>query len=590
MCGIFGYFGKKENAGEIVFHGLRRLDYRGYDSWGIGMLDGDSIVVTKQAGKIPQTITSLPTSSIAIGHTRWATHGGVTKNNAHPHFATDHSFILAQNGIVENYQSLKQKLQKKGYAFSTETDTEVIVRLIEDKNKRANNFIDAVRTAFHDLTGRNTIVLLTKDGTVIGARNGSPLVLGIGKSKGELFLSSDILSFAPYVEKTVVLENQQIVEITNNKFRIISINTGKQEKYRTEKNTISNTRVDKDGFDHFMLKEIYESPFVIEQIYNQDARMLKQLALKIKHAKHVYAIGSGTAGAAAAQIAYYLRIYGSMHAVSLIGAEASDYYHLFTKDDVIIAPSQSGETADVLEALEHARSKKTKIASLVNMPGSMITRMSDYPFMSMAGPEICVMSTKIFVSQIAWGYLLAKTVQGNYSEGKRNLQSLARVMSDYLHSKNVLTQIKSLADRLKQSKHIFLLGKAQNLQIVKEGMVKLVEGSYIHAHALPAGDLKHYAITLMEPGVSVIVVISNDEVKEDVLNAVNEVNARGASVIGISPANHERFTFHLQVSDLGETSAILTILPLQLLAYYLAVALGNNVDKPRNIAKSVTVK
>lgn len=279
-----------------------------------------------------------------------------------------------------------------------------------------------------------------------------------------------------------------------------------------------------------------------------------------------------------------------MHAVSLIGAEASDYYHLFTKDDVIIAPSQSGETADVLEALEHARSKKTKIASLVNMPGSMITRMSDYPFMSMAGPEICVMSTKIFVSQIAWGYLLAKTVQGNYSEGKRNLQSLVRVMSDYLHSKNVLTQIKSLADRLKQSKHIFLLGKAQNLQIVKEGMVKLVEGSYIHAHALPAGDLKHYAITLMEPGVSVIVVISNDEVKEDVLNAVNEVNARGASVIGISPANHERFTFHLQVSDLGETSAILTILPLQLLAYYLAVALGNNVDKPRNIAKSVTVK
>ncbi len=243
-----------------------------------------------------------------------------------------------------------------------------------------------------------------------------------------------------------------------------------------------------------------------------------------------------------------------------------------------------------MEVLEQLKEKDVKIASVVNMPGSTMNRISDFKFQSQAGPEICVMSTKVFVSQIAWGYLLAKTVLGNWDEGVSNLKNLATQLEEYLGNKEKLEAIEKLAEHLKNKKDIFLLGKGQNYQMVREGMVKLIEGSYKHAHAIPAGDLKHYAITLMEEGIPVIVVLSNDGVKSDVLNAVNEVKARGAEIIGILSEKTANFDFQIIVPETGETSSIMNVIPLQLLAYFLAVKLGNNVDKPRNIAKSVTVK
>ena len=567
--------------------GLQRLDYRGYDSWGVAVLNGNGIEVEKQVGIVTKTPVTIR-GNIGIGHTRWATHGAVTENNAHPHYAADKSFVLAHNGIVENAAELKIALEKKGHMFHTETDTETIVRLVEEKQKKIKKLSDAIRAAFKELKGRNTIIVLAKDGEVIAARNGSPLVLGT--KNDELYFSSDVLSFAPYVTSVLVMENGQMVSKNAERVEVRDIAKGTKLKQKFERNAIVGSEVSKGEYDHYMLKEIHEAPFVIRQMVKEPDTNFRALAKAIKKAKNVYTIGSGTAGAAAAQTAYYLRVYGGIKATALIGAEASDYYKLIGRGDLLLAPSQSGETADVLEVLELAKKRGATISSHVNMPGSMMTRMSDFKFMAQAGPEICVMSTKIFISQIAWGYLVAKAVGGKLAEGKKNLKSLANVTEKYLRDSDIIDNLKELAGRMATKEDLYLLGKGQNMQIIKEGMVKIIEGSYVHAHGIPAGDLKHYAITLMEEGTPVVAVVSNDSLKNDVLNAIHEVKARGAKVIGISPENAEQFTDWVKVPDTKETSAIMNVIPLQLLAYYMALARGNNIDKPRNIAKSVTVK
>ncbi len=590
MCGIFGYVGIKQNATRAVFDGLKRLDYRGYDSWGIGILKNNKILIDKHVGIVGTTSLKLPISSIAIGHTRWATNGSVTDANAHPHYASDQSFILAHNGIAENFAELKAPLIKKGYQFVSETDTEVIVHQIEEKRKHTKTLAEAVRIAFKKFTGRNTIILLSRDGQIIATRNGSPLVIGVADKLSEIYLSSDTLSFAPHVSHIIVLDNGQMVTVFNKQIHVFNIQSGRKVNYSLEENTIMDSGVDKAGHDYFMIKEIYEEPHVIHRVIEQPDESYEKFAKAIRQAAHVYCIGSGTAGAAAAQIAYYLRIFGKIPAVGLIGAEARDYFDLIGNNDLLIAPSQSGETADVLEVMEAVRKKGIKIASFVNMPGSMMTRLSDYKFMAGAGPEICVMSTKIFVSQLAWGYLAAKAVEGKLDDGKKKLKNLSENINSFLHNKQKISQIKILAKTLAGKPHIFLLGKGQNLQIIKEGMVKMIEGSYVHAHAMPAGDLKHYAITLMEHGVPVIFVLSNDFVKTDVINALHEVQARGSHIIAVASQREKNFDEYIEVPDLGEVNAIMNIVPLQLLAYYMATSLGHNVDKPRNIAKSVTVK
>lgn len=594
MCGIFAVINDTSgNAVQTVLDGLKRLEYRGYDSWGIAVESGNRIDVVKEVGKISsiRNLSHLPKSSVAIGHTRWATTGAVTKTNAHPHYSTNKSFVLAQNGIVENYEELKHILIKKGYSFSTQTDTEVIVRLIEDERKKKNHLLEAVRTAFLKLTGRNTVILLVqKTGEIIAARNGSPLVAGINGSRGSVYLSSDVLSFAPYAQKMIILDNGQMINVKKESITIFDIKTNKKIPVKSENINIEKNTVDKEGFPHFLLKEIHDSPYVLDQLVKQDPKILAAFAQAIKKAKNVYTIGSGTAGVAAAQIAFYLREFAKIKAVGLVGADARDYYDLFEKDDLVIAPSQSGETADVLEVLEELQKKGVKIATYVNMPGSAMTRMADFKFMANAGPEIAVLSTKVFISQIAWGYLVAKTVAGKYAEAVNTIRLLSQKITHYLADKKKSNTVKRLAEKLKNKHDIFLMGKYQNFQIMREGMIKIVEATYKHAHAIPSGDLKHYAITLMEKGVPVIVALSEDKVKWDVVNAINEVRLRGAEVIGISPKPHESFDIFLEVPDVKEMSSVLNIIPIWLLAYYLGIKLGHNVDKPRNIAKSVTVK
>jgi glutamine---fructose-6-phosphate transaminase (isomerizing) len=608
MCGIFAVVQRsslelqeKQSAEKKVLAGLKKLEYRGYDSWGVAVVSeapqgSQSIQVEKHVGKISRVdALHLPLGSVAVGHTRWATHGGVTQENAHPHFSTNKEFVLAQNGVVENFQRLKSELSTKGFSFTTQTDTEVIVRLIEEQQKTAESLSEAMRNAFHLLQGRNTIILLSQDGEVYAARNGSPLLLGYHPQHQTYVLSSDVLSFAEEVTEFMVIENGEMVEIKSGGHLLRSIGDGTLLERKLQPLKIQNTQATKGEFAHFMMKEIHDTPAVVRQVIGQPQDKIEELAQLIRDnacsQRQIYCIGSGTAGVAAAQMAYYLRMMSGCSAVSLVGADALEYLPLFQAGDILIAPSQSGETADVLEVLELAKAKGVKIVTYVNMPESTMTRLAELSFLAEAGPEICVMSTKVFTSQVAWAYLVAKTVAGNYHEALERLEILAVEIEKYLHDQKNMEEISAIATWLATKKDIFLLAKAENFQIIREGMVKLIEGSYIHAHALPAGDLKHYAITLIEEDTPVLVITSNDAVRSDVLTAAHEVTARGASVVHIGPeCEGESFKYSLSTPDLGEVSSIMNVIPLQLLAYELAVGLGHDVDHPRNIAKSVTVK
>jgi len=614
MCGIFGYVGPtspkasrdkwQPSAAKIIFEGLKRLEYRGYDSWGIALglnprfskpqitnfseNKKQKIILEKHAGSISDSLDSrllTLNSKIGIGHTRWATHGSVKDKNAHPHFSKNKEFVLAHNGIVENFEELKKGLKKSGFEFETDTDSEVIVRLIEDELTKSKDIVKAVFLVLNKIEGRNTFIILTADGKIIAARNGSPLL--IGSNDKSYFFSSDTLSFSKEAHKMLFVDNGQVAVFDSKKLRLFDAKSRREQKVKFEPITVKNKKVDKEGYAHFMLKEINESPYVLKQVVKQDEHKLKKLALAIKKSRNIYTIGSGTTGNAAAQIAYFLRANANVNAISLIGADAYEYFELFSKNDLIIAPSQSGETADVLEVLEIAKKKGARLATNVNMAGSMMEKLSDFHFATLAGPEICVVSTKVFLSHIAWGYLVSKVVAGEYKKGISNLNNLKNEIENYLQH---TTQLKLLAKKLSKKEHIFLLGKAQNFQIIKEGMIKIIETSYSHAHGIPSGDLKHYAITLMEKGVPVVVAVSEDEVRSDVLNAVSQVKARGADVIALSPETNKEFDIWIKVPNIGEVTSIFNVIPLQLIAYYMAVELGNNVDKPRNIAKSVTVK
>ncbi|KKT11451.1 MAG: Glucosamine/fructose-6-phosphate aminotransferase, isomerizing [candidate division WWE3 bacterium GW2011_GWB2_43_22] len=591
MCGIFAYVGNSgsERAYDCVFSGLKKLEYRGYDSWGIATLNNSNINVTKEIGKLQVQPTS-PAGYCSVGHTRWATHGGVNRDNAHPHFSSEKDFVVVHNGIVENFEKLKKGLVQKGAKFSSETDTEVIVKLMEDEFHRTGDMRTAVRSAHMKLEGRNTIVVLTNKGLIIGARNGSPIVFGISPGGEDFYLSSDIYSFADKVDSVFVLDNNQMLLIENKRYQLVDIKKNDNVPLTTEKLDFKGKKASLGKFKHYMEKEIADTPGSLLELIKISNSKYLELAAIVKKSRNVYIVGSGTAGNAASQMAFNLRKISDINAISLIGSDCSEFYGLFNDKDLIIALSQSGETADVIEVLERAKKKGVKIASFVNMPGSMITRLSDIKFMANAGPEICVMSTKVFTSQIVWGYIVAKTAAGFVEEAKRKVRLTATAIDAVLRNRSWVSNIKKISRALSTKKDIYILGKAGDTSIAKEGMVKIIEGSYIHAHAIPAGDLKHYAITMIEKGTDVLSIVPADELRKDVMSSVSQIKARGGTCMAISSENSPLFDNWIKVPNLKELSPVINIIPFQLIAYYLAVYLGNDVDKPRNIAKSVTVK
>ncbi|MCA9381938.1 glutamine--fructose-6-phosphate transaminase (isomerizing), partial [Candidatus Dojkabacteria bacterium] len=562
-----------------------------YDSWGVAVID-KKLHVHKTTGAIGDLakLRTLPKSNTGIGHTRWATHGGVTNVNAHPHFSSDESFVLAQNGIVQNYQELKEKLTKKGHKFVSETDTEVIVRLIEDELKRTKTLRVAVERAFKKLTGRNTIIILenSKVPHIIAVRNGSPLV--VGKGDKEIFIASDTLSFSDKTDKVYMLDNYDLVELNGKGPQFFNVQTGEEIKKRATKLDSKIEEIGKEGYDHYMLKEITEQKNTILEASSYEESDFKDIVTAIKKASTIYTLGAGGASFAAEQVSYYLRDIAGLRAINIKPYDINSYVHLFKKNDLLIAISQSGETADTIEAIELAKERGVKIASAVNMLGSTITRISDYQFLSRSGPEICVISTKSGSAQVTFGYLLAMTYIGKHKQAKKDLKGLSSDLEKFFNKKQ-LTQIRNLAKTLAKKEHLYLLGRGQNFEPAIVGALNIKEASYLHAEGFSAGELKHGVIALISKGTYVIAFVSNDEEKGEMLNAIAEVKARGAKVIGIAEENNNLFDEFVKMpSKNNPAGAITNIIPCQLFGYYIAVARGHNPDKPRNLAKSVTVK
>ncbi len=595
MCGIFAYYGKKKNAPEIVVEGLKRLEYRGYDSWGIAYKteteNNPEIEIHKDTGKIGELKVdeqNFKESTIAIGHSRWATHGGVTKKNAHPHFSENKEIVLVHNGILENYLDIKNYLQKKGHKFVSQTDTEVIAHLIEEHAK-THSFEESIKLAVKEMEGRYAIVAIKKDEEkIIAARKGSPLIVGVGK-EGEYFIASDIPAFLKHTKKVIYLDDNQLCVIHKNKTDFFEYETNEPINKRIIEIDWDEESAEKGEFPHFMIKEIMEQKDTLNRAINQDPQTIEALAAEIKKADDTYLIGCGTAGKVAMVGEYLFAKIAKKRINFCFGSEFKNYKNFLNKNSLLIAVSQSGETADTLEAMEIAKEKGVKVAAVVNVESSSIARMADMIVPIKAGPEKAVASTKATTGQLAILSLLAYSCNGGIKNGKQLLINTASQINDMLNPRYE-DYIMKVAKKIQDHESMYIIGRGINYPMALEAAIKLQEVSYIHAEGFAGGELKHGPIALISDDIPVIALVANDENKNEILSNATEVKSRGGYIIGVSPENHPVFDFWIKVPDTGNTSPIVNIIPIQILSYQLAVLRENDPDKPRNLAKSVTVK
>ena len=584
MCGIIGYVGERQ-AAPILLEGLKKLEYRGYDSAGL-LTMGSGFHLQKDKGKIEQIdfeLDGLP-GSIGIAHTRWATHGSVTKDNAHPHISNNGEIAVVHNGIIENYQKLKRFLEERGFSFYSQTDTEIIANLIEYFN-RENDFLKSVKLALDRLEGSYALAILNKkERKIIAVRKESPLVLGVGNN--EYFIASDIPAFLEHTKNVIYLYENDLA-VLSDKIEIYDSNLNKiQRPIDTVEWNAEQAK--KGDFEHFMLKEISEQADVINRAINQDKQIIMDIVDAINDAHGIYFVGCGTAYHACLTGSYMFSKIAGLHVNVCLGSEFPNYEHFLKPETLVIAISQSGETADILNSIRVAKARKCKVMSIVNVMGSSLVRESDKSLLQHAGPEICVLSTKSYTSQLAILVLLAYALEGRYEEAKAKLKDLINYIY-HLTSANTRNHIKQLAEKLKDAEHIYLIGRGMQYPTAVEAALKIKEVSYIHAEGFAGGELKHGTIALIEKGTPCIVFTSNEKEKEIISNAM-ELKARGAYLIGIGPRNNEIFDFFIKVREAEEANSICQIIPIQILAYQLAVLRGCDPDRPRNLAKSVTVK
>jgi len=595
MCGIFGYIGKdlpagrqEHNAAQIVLEGLKKLEYRGYDSWGIAVAEKGKLIVEKKTGKIGEAdINQFPESNFGFGHTRWATHGGVTDFNAHPLLDCTGEIAIIHNGIIENYAEIKKRLLKRGHKFSSQTDSEVAAHLIEEGCKK-RGFKEAVRWAFNQFEGLNAVIAM-KAGleTFIAVKTGSPLVLGFGKD--ENFLASDAPALLSHTRKVHFLEDGQLAEVKAKEIKVFESKTGKEisPKIRTLDWQIEEAELGK--FPHFMIKEISEQPKILRTIAENSIAQIPNLAKIVKKAYGTYMIGCGTAAYACLAGTYLFSKIAKDHVNYIVGSEFGYITDFLTPKSLVIALSQSGETIDTIESVKEAKKKGAKILAITNNLGSTLYRGADYKILLTAGPEKAVASTKAFTAKLALIILLVHSIAGKMLKGKKLLEQ-AGSASQKILKKASLLKIKKLANKIFKQKHIYIIGRGLSYPIALEAALKIKEISYIHAEGFAAGELKHGVIALIEKGTPCLVFAPHDETFGAVLSGAMEVKARGGYIVGISPQNHEVFDYHLPVADCGEATMIPNTVVAQLLAYYLALKRGCDPDKPRNLAKSVTVK
>jgi glucosamine--fructose-6-phosphate aminotransferase (isomerizing) len=584
MCGIAAYKGTG-NAPQIVLEALKKLEYRGYDSWGIASLTPDGIESVKKVGKISaHNETGLKESRVAMGHTRWATHGGVCEANTHPHFDCRNEIAVMHNGIIENFVELKKGLEKRGHIFVSATDTEVIAHLIEENMQLGLS--EAVRKAMSMIHGRSAIIAMHSgfDGFV-AARTGSPLILGIGKN--EYFVASDIPAFLQYTKNVMYLDDNEMVVI-HDKPEFFSINDGKPITKRVITIDWEAAQAEKGDYDHFMIKEIMEQKETIRRAINQDEEALKGIASEINKSFGTFLTGCGTAGKVCLAGEYIFSRIAKKHINYVVSSEFPNYTDFLKPETLLITISQSGETADVLEAVKAAKEKGVKVISLVNVKGSSLDRQSDCTFHINAGPEKAVASTKATTSQLSLLYLLAYATVGKLDEGKRMLIETGEKVNDMLNPR-YLDRIKNLAEKMHREPNIYIIGRGANYPIALESAIKIQEVSYIHAQGFAGGELKHGPLALIDKGSPCIVLTANDETFNDTISNAMEIKARGGYIIGVGPKRHEVFDYWIKTPDVGVASPIVNIIPVQLLAYYLGLHKGCDIDQPRHLAKSVTV-
>lgn len=591
MCGIFGYVGKRNDGQELVFNGLKSLEYRGYDSWGVGVIpekNRNTIVVKKKTGKIGNAnVNDLPGGSLSFGHTRWATHGGVTNQNAHPHLDCSGTIAVIHNGIFENYEEIKKRLLKKGHKFVSETDTETLTHLLEDMGKR-DSFTEAVRKAFNQMEGLNAVIAVSaKENLLVAARNGSPLVIGFGKN--ENFLASDASALIPFTKEVYFLEDNEMAILTPDKVSILNVKTAKKIIPDRKKLDWKIEQGGKGKYKFYMLKEIFEQPQIVADIASSGASQAKEMAKIIREARGTYLVGCGTASYACLAGSYLFSKLAKRHVNFAIGSEFGYSLDFLNKDSLVIAISQSGETMDILESVKKAKNRDAKILSLVNVPGSSLYRLSDHKMLIMAGQEKAVASTKAFTGMVAHLVLLANSLNGGVKKGQESLMEAVSSMN-YVLSPGSLKKIDKLAGLIVNKKHVYVIGRGLSYPASLETALKIKEISYIHAEGLAAGELKHGPLALIEKGTPCISFLPNDETYGANLAGAMEMRARGGFIIGISHKPHEIFDYYINVPDAGESTIIPEVVVAQLLAYYLTMKKGLDPDKPRNLAKSVTVK
>ena len=608
MCGIVGYIGKEE-AAPILLDGLSKLEYRGYDSAGIAIFDGESINVAKTKGrlKVLSELTHdgrmLP-GTLGIGHTRWATHGSPSDTNAHPHLNSEETIVVVHNGIIENYLKLKKKLESKGYRFVSETDTEVIAHLLDYYYR--GNPLEAVTKIMHRMEGSYALGIIFKDhpNELYAVRKDSPLI--VGHTDGGSIIASDVPAVLKYTRDVYFIENEEIVRLTEQNMEFFTVDEEPLKKEPVHIDWDANA-AEKGGYEHFMLKEMYEQPKAIRDTFSpriKDGRIeIEELGMDdeaIRAVKKIVIVACGSAYHTGMTSKY---IFEGMARIPVEVDLASEFRYrdpILTDGTLVIVISQSGETADSLAALREAKEKGCKVLGIVNVVGSSIAREADNVMYTWAGPEIAVATTKAYSCQLIALYLLAMKfahVRGTISEGElaemiEELKKLPAQVEMLLNNKD---RIQKFANRYLAAKSIFFIGRGIDYAISMEGSLKLKEVSYIHSEAYAAGELKHGTISLIEDGTLVTALLTQENLYKKMISNIEEVKTRGAFVMAVTNEGHSDvekaadYVVYIPKTNKYFTNS-LAIIPLQLFGYYVAVGRGCDVDKPRNLAKSVTVE
>ncbi len=585
MCSIIGYTGE-DDAAPILVKGLRRMEYRGYDSVGVATESENQIELKKGVGKVEEVNTKfhlekLP-GKIGIGHTRWATHGKVTDLNAHPHPSNSGKIAIVHNGIIENFTELKQELEKEGYKFQSETDSEIIANLLQKHFQDSKDVKETMLKTTAELKGHYSFIAMFENGELAAARFHEPLIIGVGEKN--YFLSSDVLGFIEQTDDAVYINNGNFVLINQAKLQIFDFD-GNVIKPEITKVSKEFADVYKGDYAHFTLKEISEQSDTIFRAGESTKEALKEAVDYLRHSKNIYLTGSGTSYNASLVAKYLLAKYAKIKTESIISSELQFSPDLIEPNSILVAISQSGESADVLEAVNIAKKSNCKIISIINSLTSSLARESDIVIGMNCGPEIGVAATKSFTSQLI---ILYKIIQELNEEIKINFEEISSSISKILEEHNL---IKKIASELKEISDIYVLGRGIHYPIAIESALKIKELTYIHAEGIAGGELKHGPLALMDTNVFVIIINPEDSTYQDTLTSAREIKARGAKIIGISDKNSDAYDFWVKIPKTDElTYPISETIPIQLLSYYAALEKETDPDYPRNLAKSVTVK